>query len=78
VDNFFEKRDEKVPKVENSSKKFLVVVDAFRAFVVQQREIVMQNQETTNLMGHVAEGLCRNFNLKLATKAKACKVASQE
>jgi hypothetical protein len=43
--------------VEKSSKEFLVIMDTFNVFVVQQREATRQNQEVTKLMNHVMEGL---------------------
>jgi hypothetical protein len=57
VENFLEKRKKDTPKVENSSKEFLAFVDAFRVFVDQQGETIMQNQETTEFMGYIAKGL---------------------
>jgi hypothetical protein len=57
VEKFPEKWEEEAPKVENSSKEFLVFVDAFRVFVDQQGETTTQNQETTKLMGYITEGL---------------------
>jgi hypothetical protein len=51
------KKQHEAPKVEKSSKEFLVLVDAFHVFVVQQKETTIQNQEITKLMSRIAKGL---------------------
>ncbi len=58
MDEFHEKWEEAIPKVENSSKEFLALVDdVFYLSVVQQGKTTMQNQEITKLMGCIAKGL---------------------
>jgi hypothetical protein len=42
VDEFF-KKQKGSPRVKSSFKEFLALVDAFRVFVVQQREATQQN-----------------------------------
>jgi hypothetical protein len=56
VDKYFEKQEEEAPRVEESSKKFFVLVDIFCVFVVEQGEVMAQNQETTKLLNHIAKG----------------------
>jgi len=57
VDEFPEKQEEKASRVEKLSKEFLVLMDAFCVFVVQQRKATTQNQKSTKLMNHIVEGL---------------------
>jgi hypothetical protein len=57
VNEYLEKHEEEIPKVEKSSKKFLALVDGFRVFMVQQREATTQNQEIAKLMNFIVEGL---------------------
>ncbi len=59
MDKFLKKQDE-APKVEKSSKEFLVFVDAFHVFVVQQGEAMTRNQKIAKFMSHIAKGLGAN------------------
>jgi hypothetical protein len=53
----FRKKQKESPRVGNLSKKFLALVDVFFVYVVQQGEAIIENQETTTLMNHIAENL---------------------
>jgi phage host-nuclease inhibitor protein Gam len=57
MDEFLEKREEEASRVEKLSKKFLVLMDAFCVFVVQQRKATTQNQKSTKLMNCIVKGL---------------------
>jgi len=57
MDEFLEKREEEASRVEKLSKKFLVLMDAFYVFVVQQRKATTQNQKSTKLMNCIVKGL---------------------
>ncbi len=71
VDESLEKQEEEVPRVEKSSKEFLVLMDVFCVFVVQQGEAPTQNQKTTKLRNHIAEGLGAIGNTQNEGSAKA-------
>ncbi len=56
MDKFPKKQDE-APKVEKSSKEFLILVNAFHVFVVQQGEAMTRNQKIAKLMNRIVKGL---------------------